>query len=446
MPHRHQQQQPEEAEAENKSASPMLPPDAARSTGGGLLPLNDDAEGHQHQQQHQQQQQQRDAPAALALEMAGPPSSPGDEAAANNAAGGGPPGAGPQPAARRRWAPRAPSAARVRAFVVEHFMLLSFTAAAGLALAWPVPGVAVASLSVGDVRVVQAVNNFVVFLISGLTLKSDDFRALLRGRGLVSMSYGLFAILAVTPCFGFAVLRLPLTPHEFAVGLAIFCVVPTTLGVGVALTAAAKGNQALALLLTVATNLLGIVTVPYELRLVLSTAAGGSSVSVDPANLVVKLLITVLVPSVLGKAAREASARVRAFVTRFRTPLSLFSTLNLACIVWQTLSGARGTLLQQPFTAVLLVVLASAALHVAMLLLNAAAVWGLRLPLREGVATVIMSSQKSAPVAVTVISYLTPDLKTQGLLAIPCILGQLGQIFIGSALAARLRRAADKGG
>jgi hypothetical protein len=46
-------------------------------------------------------------------------------------------------------------------------------------------------------------------------------------------------------------LLIPLQPREFATGLALFCVVPTTLGVGVALTAASKGNQALALLLTV---------------------------------------------------------------------------------------------------------------------------------------------------------------------------------------------------
>ena len=32
----------------------------------------------------------------------------------------------------------------------------------------------------------------------------------------------------------------------------------------------------------------------------------------------------------------------------------------------------------------------------------------------------------------------------QGLMAIPCILGQLGQIFIGSALAKQLRRLAEK--
>lgn len=269
-------------------------------------------------------------------------------------------------------------------------------------------------------------------------------RAVLRH--WLALVYGLLAILAITPCFGFIALRLPFQPREFSTGLALFCIVPTTLGVGVALTAAAKGNQALALLFTVVTNLLGIVTVPYELRLVLSSA-GANTVSVDPGSLVIKLVFTVLIPTVIGKVARELSRHVTQFVTTFKLQLSLFSTLNLACIVWQTLSGARDTLLQQPFTSVLLVVVASSVLHLVMLALNAVMVsrYVMNLPFREGVAVMIMSSQKSAPVAVTVISYLTPSLVQQGLMAIPCILGQLAQIFIGSALVKYLRKRADKG-
>ncbi len=59
---------------------------------------------------------------------------------------------------------------------------------------------------------------------------------------------------------------------------------------------------------------------------------------------------------------------------------------------------------------------------------------------------VVMASQKSAPVAVTLISYVTSDPAQQGLLAIPSIVGQLSQIFIGAALAKylapRVRRTA----
>lgn len=212
------------------------------------------------------------------------------------------------------------------------------------------------------------------------------------------------------------------------------------------LTAAAKGNQALALLLTVVTNLLGIVTVPYELRLVLSTVKG-SVISVDPANLVIKLLLTVLVPTVIGKVARELNGHVQDFVTCYKLHLGLFSTFNLACIWWQNLSVARDTLLQQAFTSVLLVIVAVSVLQCLMLALNGFMVSKhiMKFPFREGVAVLIMSSQKSAPVAVTVISYLTPSLVQQGLMAIPCILLQLTQLCIGSAVVKLLRKRADKG-
>jgi sodium/bile acid cotransporter 7 len=60
------------------------------------------------------------------------------------------------------------------------------------------------------------------------------------------------------------------------------------------------------------------------------------------------------------------------------------------------------------------------------------------------VAIVIMASQKSAPVAVTVISYITSDPAAQGLLAIPCIVGQLVQIFLGAAMAPPIARRVEQ--
>ncbi len=43
-------------------------------------------------------------------------------------------------------------------------------------------------------------------------------------------------------------------------GLVIFCLVPTTLGIGVALVRSCKGNEGVALLLTVGSNMLGVVS------------------------------------------------------------------------------------------------------------------------------------------------------------------------------------------
>jgi hypothetical protein len=98
-----------------------------------------------------------------------------DPQAAAGVAGTAAPGSeqGGTPSARP---PRPPLKARLAAFAVNNFMLLSFSVAAAAAMAWPLPGKVVASWAVGDIRVVQAINNFLVFLISGLTLKSDDFR------------------------------------------------------------------------------------------------------------------------------------------------------------------------------------------------------------------------------------------------------------------------------
>jgi len=51
-----------------------------------------------------------------------------------------------------------------------------------------------------------------------------------------------------------------------------------------------------------------------------------------------------------------------------------------------------------------------------------------------------MASQKSAPVAITLISYITQSASTQGLLSAPCIVGQLVQIFMGAAFAPIVKR------
>jgi hypothetical protein len=96
-------------------------------------------------------------------------------------------------------------------------------------------------------------------------------------------------------------------------------------------------------------------------------------------------------------------------------------------------------ILRQTSTSLLFVLAAATLQHLVCLALNAAvAVYLLRLQPPEAVAVLIMSSQKSAPVAVTVISYISHNLAHQGLMAIPCVIGQLTQIFVGSALARQL--------
>ena len=112
----------------------------------------------------------------------------------------------------------------------------------------------------------------IIFVISGLTLKGDDINSALKA--YVGFGYGMVSILFLTACMGFIMTAIPFTPIEFRTGFAVFCTVPTTSSSGTTLTATAHGNAALALMLTVCSNLLGVATTPLMLRLVLVSVSG----------------------------------------------------------------------------------------------------------------------------------------------------------------------------
>ena len=159
---------------------------------------------------------------------------------------------------------------RFRSFFITNFLPIGFMFILIISLSAPYPGAVVASWKfLGGIGIVQAINNVLVFFISGLTLNTKE--ALDAAKQFRSLMLGMVSILFVTPMLAFIVRYIPFRPQEFGIGLTIFCTVPTTLGVGVALTVASGGNHALSLLLTVSTNILGIFSVPFLLQFILSS-------------------------------------------------------------------------------------------------------------------------------------------------------------------------------
>ena len=319
---------------------------------------------------------------------------------------------------------------RFRSFFITNFLPIGFMFILIISLSAPYPGAVVASWKfLGGIGIVQAINNVLVFFISGLTLNTKE--ALDAAKQFRSLVLGMVSILFVTPILAFIVRYIPFRPQEFGIGLTIFCTVPTTLGVGVALTVASGGNHALSLLLTVSTNILGIFTVPFLLQFILSSG----QLQFDVGSLVLKLFCTVFIPSVLGGMVRRIGGSVLKWVNNHRVFLSMFSTSNLICIIWQTLSSAAPILLAQKGEDIVIIIVASALLHLIYLAtMYLFTRYVIVLPVKDRVAVVIMGAQKSAPVAVTVNSYITPNVAQQGLFAIPALIGQLTQIFVGSAL------------
>jgi len=212
---------------------------------------------------------------------------------------------------------------------------LCFVVAVLVAMLAPAPGKAVVSVEAGPFRLFEMIPIILVFLISGLTLNTKDMtKALKHWPGVV---WGFIVILGVTPCLGFALRELPLTPPEFAAGLVIFSAAPTTLGVGGALTRACRGNDTLATMLMTGTSMLSVFIIPLWLKAMLgndATASNGTtySININVGKMLWQLAVTVLLPAVVGKILRESVDPARRFATRFKESLSMFSVGCLAFI------------------------------------------------------------------------------------------------------------------
>lgn len=256
---------------------------------------------------------------------------------------------------------------KVLAFIKAQFLPLAFLVAVLVAMLAPAPGRAVVSVEAGPFRLVEMINIIIVFFISGLALKTDDM-----GRSLKqwpSLAWAVVAILAITPTLGFAFTAIPFTPPEFGAGLAIFSAAPTTLGVGAALVRQAGGNDALALLILTITNMIAVFTSPLWIKALLGNNPE-YNLSFQIPQVLWQLVVTVLVPAIIGKALRDLVPAARRFATKYKEELSMFSVANLAFIVWQTLSAAQNDLVHQKFVNILYVIIAAVVQHGIYLVFN----------------------------------------------------------------------------
>ena len=215
---------------------------------------------------------------------------------------------------------------------------------------------------------------------------------------------------------------------------------PTTPSSGIALTNQARGNTALALLLTVATNLAGIFTIPFVLVVVFGAMG---QVELSAGDLLAKLCLSILLPLSVGYGLRRFVAD---WATANRARITVVSNLALISVPWMKFSDSSERLATVEPVSLLIVIAAGLVIHAVFLAVNGASTRLLRLPLAARKAVVLMASQKTLPVALTVLA-LVPDsalaAETKGLMAIPCITSHLGQIFVDAVVATRWAGAPD---
>ncbi|XP_076934000.1 putative sodium/metabolite cotransporter BASS4, chloroplastic [Bidens hawaiensis] len=316
-------------------------------------------------------------------------------------------------------------------FVSSNFLPLALIGGVALGLANPSLG------CLAHTYHVSKVSAFGIFIISGLTLRSDEIGAAAEAWpvGL----FGLASILLLTPFFSRVILQLHLQPQEFVTGLALFCCMPTTLSSGVALTRLAGGNSALALAMTVISNLLGILFVPFSIS---KLVAGGVGTSVPAGPLFKSLIVTLLIPLIIGKVFRESFKGVADFVDTNRKLLSNLNSLLLSLVPLIQVSRSRPLLLAVKPAVFLVAVVMGALLHLILLGFNALSIQILSsvsggsksvfAKKESATALLLVASQKTLPVLVAVVDQLGGVFGESGLLVLPCVAAHLNQIIMDS--------------
>lgn len=320
------------------------------------------------------------------------------------------------------------------AWLDKNFLMVGLITALTLGLVFPGPGKAlveqkvhVLMFSLSQWAVV------IIFMISGLTLQAvTQWRETIK-----ALITGSIFVLFISPLLGFPILAIDqvvAVEPMLLKGMALFCAVPTTLSSGVAMVKSAGGNVPLALILTTATNLLGVFTMPYSMSLIFQSSG---NIKIDGIKMLTQLVIQTLIPLVLGILLQKVPA-IKDCVTSIKAYLGKASNVCIFFVVWLNASGSQGEIAKFPAKDILVTCLLAILVHIVYRLAAYFLAESQKFPGPEWVALVLMCSQKSLPVCVSVLEALPQGIsKDKGILIVPCILSHFSQLMIDGFLADR---------
>lgn len=268
----------------------------------------------------------------------------------------------------------------------------------------------------------------VIFLINGYQTqlsalpKNHHFASALLAASLIILGFAPFLGALLAGLLGFSGIM--------ALGLVVKATVPSTLSTSIVMTQLAGGNPLWALVMTVITNAVGVFSIPLLLSLTLTDAG---SFQLDPWALLLQLILLVLLPFIAGLAARQ--------IFSLAPDHLLLQYLPSVCIilaVWMSLSASSDVFAQLNLLDFGRILAATLLLHFGLMALGALAGRLLRTPREGQVALLLISSQKTLPVAISVLAAIGPDL---GEAVLVCVLFHFIQLLADSLMLPLLKRA-----
>jgi sodium/bile acid cotransporter 7 len=268
-----------------------------------------------------------------------------------------------------------------------------------------------------------------IFLLSGAALSPAQLKGGLRD--VEGMLLALTVIFIAAPLAAILFARIPLDTG-IIIGLFLVAAMPTTLSSGVVMTAAAGGNAAHALVITIVANSLSVFTSPYVLSVLLMTIGESAAVTIDKTAIMLKIVVLVILPLALGIAVRYFFAWL---YDRFRSRIAIINQCLILLIVWIAASQTRAMLVSSGFTVALIVALVFV-YHGLLLLCGGSLIRmaGRRKGERESV--LFMGGQKTLPLSIILQMSLFPQ---YGIALLVCVLHHIVHLMMDGYLVGRLR-------
>jgi len=323
-------------------------------------------------------------------------------------------------------------------FLIKNFLIFGLLCVITFGIVFPAPGAwlnvqSLAGLTLSDYAI------DLIFVVSGVCL--DSAKDALKPKAL---TLGMILVLGVTPLLAFPILYLkqldPSLNISLLQGMGLFCVVPTTLSSGVTMITQAKGNVSLAILLTSVTNIIGVFTMSMTAPLVFSL----TTITISRLEMLRELLFLTLVPLIVGMCLRRFITPLREFATKYKKPLGLTQNSCILFVVLLNISKAQPNIIAADPKDLLVCLALAASVHLIYRILGYVVATAASLEPPEWVSVVLMCSQKSLPVCVSVMAALPAELRAKsGLFIIPCIMAHAAQLIIDSILAVRWEVQAD---
>ncbi len=271
---------------------------------------------------------------------------------------------------------------------------------------------------------------FTIFFISGLIIEIQQIRDGIKDARATLAA--LFVIVLVSPAAAFG-LSLFSPGQGILIGLFIVSVMPTTLSSGIVMTGRAGGNMAHALCVTIFSNMISIVSIPFVLSYLLPLASQSKELSIDRGMIMLRLCFLVLLPLITGLFVKRFA--LSGHVKRKRV-LQNINQVLVVLIVFMAASKVKNVL-DGSTNGFFLIVLYTAVFHLVLLSASFAAAKGCGIKGSRNRSVLFMGSQKTLPLSVIIQMTYFPAFPNALLV---CVVHHFVHLFIDGYLAVKLKK------